>query len=81
MTDNWRLEHLEERNDRLEAEVNRLKTQIQLFVNERNQIIGMGKAARWGIKIIFAFGGYGLFKFLNDMAHWLNAPLGMGRSH
>lgn len=81
MPESWRIENLERENERLDREVNRLKTQVQVFVDDRNQLIGMSKAARWGVKLIFALGGYGLFKFIHDIGQWLNAPLNVGRPH
>ena len=75
VTDPYRIQRLEESNERLQDEVKALRTQIQVFVNERNQLIGMGSAAKIGLKVIVALGGVGLLDIFAKLLHWLSAPM------
>ena len=75
MPETWRFEQLERRIGQLEDENRSLRTQIQIFVNERNRLIGMGSAAKIGLKVIVALGGVGLLDIFAKLLHWLSAPM------
>jgi hypothetical protein len=64
----WRISQLEKEIDDLKQEVARLNSL-------RDQLIGMGDAARLGIKVLVALGGLGAIDVAARIIHWLNAPL------
>lgn len=68
----WRVAQLEKRNEELEAEIQKMK-------DERNVLLGVGTAAKWGIKAIVVLAGWGALRFISDILHWLNMP--MVKSH
>jgi len=81
MVESWKIQRLEEDlarykqdNERMKDQLSSLESEIKSFVAERNQLIGMGRLARVGIKAIFALGGYGLFRAIHDVGHWMNTP-------
>lgn len=65
----WRIRGLETKIDILETEIRRLQ-------DERQQLIGMGNMAKWGIKFVVGLAGFGGVRVIMDVIHWFNAPLG-----
>jgi hypothetical protein len=61
--------------ERLEREVSDLKIDLQKIKDERNQLLGMGSMAKWMVKIIVVLAGWGVFRFISDILHWLKLPM------
>jgi hypothetical protein len=65
---NWRVQQLEK-------EVEELKDEVRDLRSLRDNLIGISTAARWGIKILIALGGYGALNLVSRIIQWLNAPM------
>lgn len=45
----------------------------------RTFLSGMGTAAVWGLRVVYALGGWKGIEIVGKFIHWMNAPI--GRAH
>jgi len=67
----WQKDELAERD----AVISSLTHKVQELVTMRDQWVGMGKLARFGVKAVILLGGYGLWNLLWKIFQWMNAPM------
>lgn len=64
--------------DQREWRIRQLEKEVGDLKALRDQLIGVTWAGKWGLRFLFALGGYGMVEGFGKIIHWLQAPLKVG---
>ena len=63
---------------KLEEDITHLEKEVRELTRLRDQLIGMGSAAKWGYRALLVAGGYGAIDGVKHLIAWLTAPVPKG---